>query len=108
MGDSVGINDVRISSMTGVILATAWHRIRTSTTSDLVSPDNQVYRSLDGGDTWGYPAPGARASVAALASTSRKGALSSTLWARICNSATVSLGRRRGELVAHGVGRGDA
>ena len=52
VGDSVGINDVRISSMTGAILATAWHRIRTSTTSDLVSPDNQVYRSLDGGDTW--------------------------------------------------------
>ena len=52
VGDSVGINDVRISSATGAILATSWHRIRTSTTSDLVSPDNQVYRSLDGGDTW--------------------------------------------------------
>ena len=52
VGDSVGINDVRISSVTGAILATSWHRIRTSTTSDLVSPDNQVYRSLDGGDTW--------------------------------------------------------
>ena len=52
VGDSVGINDVRISSVSGAILATSWHRIRTSTTSDLVSPDNQVYRSLDGGDTW--------------------------------------------------------
>ena len=52
VGDSVGINDVRISSVTGAILASSWHRIRTSTTSDLVSPDNQVYRSLDGGETW--------------------------------------------------------
>ena len=52
VGDSVGINDVRISSVTGAILATSWHRIRTTTISDLVSMDNQVYRSLDGGDTW--------------------------------------------------------
>ena len=52
VGDSVGINDVRISTNSGAILATSWHRIRTSTVSDLVSPDNRVYRSLDGGDTW--------------------------------------------------------
>jgi len=52
VGDSVGINDVRISSTTGAILASSWHRIRTSTVSDLVSEDNQVYRSVDGGTTW--------------------------------------------------------
>ena len=52
VGDSVGINDVRISTNSGTILASAWHRIRTSTVSDLVSSDNRLYRSLDGGDTW--------------------------------------------------------
>ena len=52
LGDSIGINDVRISSISGTILATAYHRIRTSTVSDLVSQDNQVYRSTDSGNTW--------------------------------------------------------
>jgi len=52
VADSVGINDVRISSTTGVILASSYHRIRTSTVSDLVSEDNRLYRSMDGGSTW--------------------------------------------------------
>ncbi len=52
VADSVGINDVAISTTTGAILATSWHRIRTSTVSDLVSPANRVYRSTDAGTTW--------------------------------------------------------
>lgn len=52
VGDSVGINDVRISSQTGTLLASAWHRVRTSTQSELVHESNQLYRSTDGGDTW--------------------------------------------------------
>ena len=52
VSDSAGINEVQISSLTGTLIASAWHRIRTSTVSDLVHEENRLYRSDDGGDSW--------------------------------------------------------
>ncbi|MDE0871710.1 MAG: T9SS type A sorting domain-containing protein [Flavobacteriales bacterium] len=50
--DSAGVTDLAYSENTGTMLASAWQRTRTSTSSIVYGPQSRIWRSLDDGATW--------------------------------------------------------
>ncbi len=58
VSDSTGAIDIVMDpNNTDHLIAAMWERVRRPTRSHLYGPTSGIYRSLDGGDTWGYLGP---------------------------------------------------